>query len=1060
MARFFIDRPVFAIVISLFLVLAGTLVMIGLPISQFPDIALPNVKVTTLYPGASADVVEDAVTAPLDTQINGVTDMKYIKSVSGDDGSTSISVTFDLERDVDIASVETQNRVAQVQPRLPSEVNDIGVTVAKSSPDILMFLSFYSPKGSYDQLFLNNYLYNYILDTLKRVRGVGEAKVYGSEFGMRLWLRPDKMASLGLTTTDVVNAIQEQNKQAAAGQVGQPPADSPSGFQYSLRLQGRLVEQSEFEDVILRSLPNGSYIRVRDIARVELGAKDYSTVAKFNGQPAAAMSIALAPGANALETAELINAEVKRLAESFPEDLAYDITYDTSLFVVASIEEVVHTFVEALILVLIVVFLFLQSWRATLIPMLAVPVSLIATFIAYQFLGFSINTLSLFGMVLAIGIVVDDAIVVVEAVEHIMEHDKLPPKEATRKAMDEVSGPVVAIALVLSAVFIPMAFVPGVTGQLYKQFALTVAVSTLFSALVALTLTPALCTLLLKPKQPGPPKGLMGRFFARFNHYFDRLTFHYTGVAKRGTGALKHIVVMMLVLLVALFLLFRITPTGFVPDEDVGAFFMQAILPDASSTKRTDNVVNEVGAKLRGLDGVDAVLGITGYDIISGTAAPNAAMMVIKLKPWEERKEKEQQVNALIQKAMGIGAQTPESVAIAFNPPALPGFGTVSGFSMLLQARDGQSAEDLAEMAAQFVQAAQKRPEIGRIATTYSASTPNYRITVDREKIKKLGIPISDVFGTLQVFLGSLQVNDFTRFGKNYRVSLQADAEFRRDISTLSTLFVRNGNGEMVPLDTVVTATPGIGPRFTMRYNLYRSAEMTGSQAPGYSSGDALQALREVAAEVLPAGYGYEWSGQTAEEVEAGNAAALVMALSVVVVFLFLAALYESWAVPFAVLLATPFGVLGALVAILLANLDFNVYGQIGLVTLIGLAAKNAILIVEFAKLYREGGMSIHDAAMEAAKLRLRPILMTSFAFILGVVPLVLASGAGAASKFSVGTVVFGGMLTATLLAVLVVPALYVLIQSLAERFGGPPKFKEGAAAPHPPQAPSEGGAH
>ena len=1045
MAKFFIDRPIFAIVISLFLVLAGTLSLIGLPIAQYPDIALPSVSVTAVYPGANAGVVEQSVSAVEDQKINGVTDMKSIKTISGDDGSSTVTVVFQLERDPDIAAVEVQNRVAQITAGLPPEVREIGVSVIKKSPDTLLYAAVYSPKQSYDFLFINNYTYLYILDSLKRLKGVGDVKLFGSEFGMRVWLRPDRMAALGLTVADIASAVKAQNIQAAVGRVGAAPATSDTGFQYTMSVQGRLVEEQEFGNIIIRNRPDGSFIRLKDVSRIELGAKDYAMVSTLNGQATSAFSIALSPGANSLETAELVKKELKRLKASFPQDLDYEIVYDTSLFVEASIEEVVHTFIEALVLVLIVVFIFLQNWRATLIPMLAVPVSLVATFIAYQFLGFSINTLSLFGMVLAIGIVVDDAIVVVEAVEHKMHALGVNAKEATYAAMDEVSGPVVAIALVLAAVFVPMAFVPGVTGQLYKQFALTVAVSTMFSALVALTLTPALCSIMLKPKSAEDKHGPLDRFFGMFNRQFGRLTERYALFASSTVRRLTRVVLVMLVLGAALVGLTRITPTGFVPDEDQGAFFVQTMLPEAASTARTEKVVGQIQAMLRKQEGVASVMGISGFDLISGTASPNAGMAVVRLTPWAQREGKELHASSIIASVnpklmLGI----PEAMSFAFNPPSLPGFGSVSGFSMMLQSRADQSPEELAAKAQEFIAAAQKKPAIGRISTTFQANTPNYRLEVDREKVEKLGIPLNEVFGAMQAYLGGTQINEFSRFGRNYKVTMQADADYRRDISVLSKLFVRSRSGEIIPLDTVVTATPSLGPRFLQRYNLYGTAEITGSPKPGYSSGEAIEALEEAAAETLGADFGYEWAGQTQEEIESGNAAAMVMALSVLVVFLVLAALYESWSIPMAVLLAAPFGMLGAYLGVLMRGMDFNVYGQIGVVTLIGLAAKNAILIVEFAKLNRETGMEIIPSAIDAARQRLRPILMTSFAFILGVIPLFIASGAGAASKQSVGTVVFVGMLSATALSVLLVPALYVLIQGLSERFAksGPEPVK------------------
>jgi len=1027
MARFFIDRPIFAIVISLLLVLAGVLSLLGLPIAQYPEITPPTVKVSAVYPGANAETVNQAVSTPLDSQINGVSDMRYIKSVSGDDGSSAVTVTFKLERDADIAAVETQNRVSQVLPRLPTEVNDIGVSVTKASPDTLLYLAVSSPDDRYSREFLSNYVYSFLLDPLKRTVGVGDVKVFGAEYGMRIWLQPDRLVNLQLTPADVIRAVQEQNRQVAAGRVGQPPGGMDSGFTFSLRANARLVDAEEFANIILRARPDGSFVRLGDVARIELGSKDYGFSGKLDGHEAAVLGISLSPGANALETAAAAKTLLTELASGFPPGLDYTIVYDNSLFVEASIEEVLHTFFEALLLVLIVVFVFLQNWRATLIPMIAVPVSLLATFISYQFLGFSINTLSLFALVLAIGIVVDDAIVVVEAVEHKMTGG-MGVREATRSAMDEVTGPIVATSLVLSAIFVPMALVPGVVGQLYKQFAITIAVSVAFSTLVALTLTPALCAKMLRPAHAGDT-GMLGRAFAAFNRGFERITGGYVQLAAVGTGAPKRALLALLIIVIALVALMRVTPTGFVPDEDVGAFFAAVALPESATLARTDVVVANYQQDLRAMPGVESVLSISGFDVISGTATANAALMIIKLHPWEQRVEVEQQAPALIRHASLLGMRHPQANIFAFNPPALPGFGAVSGFSMMLQARAGQAPDELAAMSAQFIKAAQAREEIGRISTSFTTATPNYAITVDREKAKKLGVPISDVYATMQAMLGSIQVNDFTRFGKNYRVILQADGPYRATIDALSQLYVRNEQGEMVPLNTLVTATPDTGPRFMLRYNLFPAAELSGTPAPGYSSGQAMAALVEVAAEVLPADFGFEWSGQSLEESEAGNTATLVLLLSAVVVFLLLAALYESWSVPLAVIMAVPFGILGAFLAVLIRELNFDVYGQIGLVTLVGLGAKNAILIVEFAKLFHEQGKSAVEAALEAARLRLRPIIMTSFAFILGVVPLVIASGAGAASKQAVGTAVFGGMLAATLLAVFFVPAFFVLVQ-------------------------------
>ena len=1034
MSRFFIDRPVFAIVISLFLLLVGTLSLIGLPIGEFPNIALPTVQVNGFYLGASSDVVEESVAAPIDQQINGATDMLYISSVSGDDGSASIAVTFELERDADLAAVEVQNRVAQANSQLPSEVINAGVTVRKQSPDTLLYFAIFSPDGTYDPLFISNYGYVYIVDELKRVKGVGDVKVFGSDFGMRIWLRPDRMASLGITASDVAGAIREQNVQVPAGQVGQPPATRGQSFQYSLRVKGRLVKAEEFADIIVGSKPDGSFIRIRDIGRVELGARSYSNVSTIDGKAAALVSVSLVPGANALETAGLLKAQITRLAGEFPQGLDYKIVYDTSEFVEASVEEVIHTFVEALILVLIVVFLFLQNWRTTLIPMLAVPVSLVATFAAFQVLGFTINTLSLFGMVLAIGIVVDDAIVVVEAVEHKMRSG-LAVREATIKAMDEVQGPVMAIALILAAVFVPMGFIPGVTGQLYKQFAVTVAVSTMFSAVVAITLTPTLCILLMKPHAESD--GGVARFFKAFNSGFDRAQralWQGRGSARPAHAARRaHARRRDLRDL-------RTVPGGadrLRAGRGQGRRLHAGVAarcrfagahgrhPGAGGTTCARNPGSRLGGRrVRFRPAL-------GHGRIERRAGHRETEAVGRAHHGRDR------LRSILMQLYGLGQGIPEAVLMPFNPPALPGFGSVSGFSLMLQAKSNQPPQELAQVAQDFIAAAQQRPEIGRISTTFSASTPNYQLFVDREKAKKLGVPVSDVFTTLQTFLGGFQVNDFSRFGRNYKVTMQAESDFRQEVTDIARLFVRNRDGGMVPLDTLTTWQQGSGARFMQRYNLYRTAAFSGTPAPGASSGDAIRAIEEVAAATLPDGYGIEWSGQSKQEIEAGNSSTIVLGLSIVVVFLFLAALYESWAVPFAVLLATPFGLMGALFALKLVGIPFNVYGQIGLVTLVGLSAKNAILIVEFAKINREQGMPIFEAALDAARLRLRPILMTSFAFILGVVPLVLASGAGAASKVSVGITVFGGMIFATVLTTLAVPAFYVLIQGLSERFGG-----------------------
>ena len=1032
MARFFIFRPVFAIVTAIVLTLAGIIAGINLPIAQYPQITLPTVRVSAVYPGASAVVVEQAIAQPIEEQVNGVEGMLYMSSSSAGTGGYNLDITFGLDSNADIAAVQVQNRASQANARLPSEAISAGITTKKQTPDVLMYLALVSPNGTYDELFLANYATINVVEALKRIKGVGNVSLFGAEFGMRLWLKPDRMASLGITPTDVYRAIQEQNAQAPAGQVGQMPAPKTQQFQYGVEVRGRLSEVSEFEDIIVRAKPDGSFIRVKDIAYVELGAKDYVFQSRLNGQPAAAFSINLTPDASALETAALIRAELKALSTAFPADLSYDVVLDNTVFVEASLNEVVHTFVEALVLVLVVVFLFLQNWRATLIPMLAVPVSLVGTFAAFTLLGFTINTLTLFGMVLAIGIVVDDAIVVVEAVEHHMAHSGLNARDATLRAMEEVSGPVVAIALILAAVFVPVAFLGGISGVMYKQFAITVAVSTALSAFVALSLTPALCALMLKPKDPQQPHGLASRFFSGFNRLFERLTAHY---GRKVRTLIRRSVLSLLTLAILIFAAFGLmntVPGGFVPSEDQGYFLGSVQLPAAASLNRTEAVTTKVDAMLKSDDAVDKRLIINGYNILNGAPQSDSALFVTTLKPWAERSP-----DSLKRVIMGIyqqAAKLPEAVVLAFNPPPIPGLGSTGGFSFKLQDRSGGTPQELAKVADAFMAAARERPEIGSIYSKFNPTTPAFRLEVDREKAKKLGVPISDITNALQTFLGGLNVNDFSRFGRTYKVTMQAEPSYRSDIQGIALFHVRNGDNQMIPLSALVTPLPTSAPSVMERYNLYRTAELGGNPGAGYSSGDAIAALEATAAKALPAGYGFEWSGISRQEKESAGKAPLVFGLAIIFVFLFLAALYESWAVPFAVLFAVPLGVFGAMLGLWLTGLTNNIYAQIGLILLIGLAAKNAILIVEFAKMKRDAGEDAVTAAIEAAKLRLRPIVMTSFAFILGVVPLILSAGAGAAARVSMGITVFAGMLAATVLAIFMVPVLFVAVDRIVTR--------------------------
>jgi hydrophobe/amphiphile efflux-1 (HAE1) family protein len=1033
MARFFIDRPVMAIVSAIVLTLAGLIAGLKLPIAQYPQITLPTVRVSALYPGASAEVVEQSLAQPIEEQVNGVEGMLYMSSSSAGSGAYNLDVTFGLDADPDIAAVQVQNRASQASARLPAETLNLGVVTRKQTPDTLMYLALVSPRGTYDELFLANYATINVVEALKRIKGVGNVQLFGAEFGMRLWLKPDRMASLGVTPGDIVNAIREQNAQAPAGQVGQLPAPETQQFQYNVQVQGRLREVDDFAAVIVRARPDGSFIRVRDVARVELGAKDYSFQSRLNGQPAAALSINLTPDASALETARLIRERLQELERSFPADLKYEVVFDNTVFVESSLEEVVHTFFEALVLVLLVVFLFLQSWRATVIPMLAVPVSLVATFAAFTLLGFTINTLTLFGMVLAIGIVVDDAIVVVEAVEHHMEHAGLSAREATIKAMEEVSGPVMAIALILAAVFVPVGFLGGIAGVMYQQFALTVAVSTLLSAFVALSLTPALCALLLRPKS-ADRTSLLARFFAGFNARFNALTERYgarvQGLIKRMALALS----LLAVLIGATVLLMLRVPGAFVPPEDQGYFLGSMNLPEAASMNRTIAATEKLDALLAEQPGVEKRLIINGYNLLTGSVQSNSALFVAVLKPWDERTTAEERLRAILMGVYRNAAQIREASTIVFNPPPIPGLGTSGGFSFKLQDRLGSSPLELAQVTADFIAKAKERPEIGNLYTTFNPTTPAYRLEIDRETAKKLGVPIAEITGALQTFLGGVAINDFGRFGRTYKVTMQADAEYRADIQDVGLFHVRSVDGTMVPLSTLVKRVAIGAPNVIQRYNLFRTADIGGSPADGYSSGEALRALEEVAATQLPAGYGFEWSGISLQEKESAGQAPIVFALALLFVFLFLAALYESWSVPFAVLLAIPLGVFGAMLGLWLTGLTNNIYAQIGLVLLIGLAAKNAILIVEFAKMLREQGQDAVSAAIQAAKLRLRPIIMTSFAFILGVVPLILSSGAGAASRISMGITVFSGMLAATVLAVFIVPVLFVAIDRLTRR--------------------------
>jgi hydrophobe/amphiphile efflux-1 (HAE1) family protein len=1032
-SRFFIERPIFAAVLSILIVLAGALALRTLPISQYPQISPPTVQVTATYPGANAQVVEQSVTTPIEEQVNGAEGMLYMASTSANDGTMSLAVTFDISRDPDLAAVDVQNRVALAQRQLPEDVIRQGVTVRRASTNIVLLASLISPNNAYDAIFLSNYATINLVDPLARVPGVGQVTVIGArDYGMRLWLDPDKLAHLGLTASDVINAVNAQNVQAPAGQVGQPPSPPNQQFQYTVQVKGRLTSPEEFADIIVRANADGSFVRVRDVARVELAAQAYTQTTRLNRQQAVSIAIYQLPSANALDVARGVRAALKDLSAAFPPGLEYRVPLDTTRFVTTSIEEVAITLAVALVLVFIVVYVFLQSWRATLIPAVAVPVSLIGTGAAFAALGFSINTLTLFGLVLAVGLVVDDAIVVVEAVQLHIDEEGMSPKEAAIAAMGEVSGPVVAVALVLSAVFLPVAFLGGITGQLYKQFALTLAISVIISAFEALTFSPALCALLLR-KTHARHRGPLAWFFGGFNRIFGRIANGYTGAVRKLVGRKLIVFGALAAICAGAVLLARSLPTGFVPAEDQGYFMMTIQLPNAASLERTQTVLQQVENVSLSTPGVDYIIAIAGLNILSGSTSSNMGTAFVILKPWDERKTEQTSVGGVIASTQRKFAQIPEAMIMAFNPPAVPGLGRTGGFQFELEDRSGQSLGALVAQANEVMAAAAKQPEIAAPFTSFRADVPQIGLDVDRAKVITLGVPLPDVFTALTTYLGGVYVNDFNLFGRTYRVMVQAEPQFRSDPQSISRFYVRSSRGEMVPLSTLTNQRIIQGPDVITRFNLHRNVEINGAASPGHSSGDAITAMERIGSS-MPAGFGFEWTGMSYQEVTTRGQAGVILALAIVFVFLVLAAQYESWTVPFAVILAVPLGVFGAFVAQWIRALDNNVYAQIGLVMLVGLAAKNAILIVEYAKVRYEHGLSLSDAAVEGARIRFRPILMTSLAFIFGVLPLVIATGAGSAARHALGTSVFGGMIAATVLGVVFIPVFFAGIERLTER--------------------------
>lgn len=1029
MVDFFINRPILSSVIAILITLVGLISIPILPIAQFPLISPPTVQVSATYTGASAKVVEETVTTIIEEQINGVEGMTYMQSQSSNDGTSGITVTFEVDYDLDIAAVDVQNKVELAKPRLPTEVNNYGLDVEKQSTSLTLAVNLVSPDGTRDAIFISNYIDIHIKDVIQRVPGVGSLNIWGErKYSMRVWMDPDKLTSVGLTPTDVSNAIQDQSQQIPAGSIGQPPIPTGQQFQYSITTKGRLSTVEEFENIILKTDTDGSVLRIKDVATVDLGAESYSTLAYLNGKSTVGIGIYQLPNANALDVANQVKAAMEQLSKDFPSGIEYEIIYDTTTFVKDSIKEIIKTLFEAFVLVFIVSFVFLQSFRATIIPTITIPVSLIGTMALVNALGFSINMLTLFGLVLAIGLVVDDAIVVVENVSRIIEEKGLKAREAASFAMREVTGPIVATSLVLMAVFVPVSFFPGIVGKMYNQFALTIACAVAISTINALTLSPALCAVFLKDHEPRK-----GRFFTWFNNNFDKFKKRYEGALDKFIHRWGLVIVAFVILLGATYLLIKTVPAGFVPAEDQGYFIVNVQGPEGSSLERTDTIIQKTTKTLLGIDGVENVIAIAGLNFLTATADANAAVMFAVLKPYKDRKSSKLSVFSLIETANEELSKVEGAVIVIFNAPPIQGLSSKGGFTLELQDRTSLGFEAMSKTANDIIADAINSGNFVGVFTSFTDNVPQIYVELDRTKAQILDVPVSNVFDSLQAYLGALYVNDFNKFGKVYRVFIQAEDDFRTHIDDIGKLYTKNNNGDMVPLNTLIDVEQRTGPETISHYNLYRSIEINGSPKPGYSEGEALKYIAEAANKFMPKGMGYEWSGISYQQIKAGNLAPLIFLLSIVFVFLFLAALYESWSMPLMIMLAVPIAILGALLAQYIRGLQNDIYCQIGLVLLIGLASKNAILIVEFAKRKRDTGLSIVEAAKEASLVRLRPILMTAFSFILGVVPLVFASGAGAESRHSLGTAVFGGMILSTFLSLILVPVFYVVIQSIRE---------------------------
>jgi HAE1 family hydrophobic/amphiphilic exporter-1 len=1036
-ANTFIKRPVTAIVISIVLVITGIVSILVLPIDQYPDITPPVVQVNGQFTGADAQTVEQTVATPIEEQVNGTPGMEYMQSNSTNNGAMQMNVTFQIGTDIDVAALDVQNRVSIATPLLPAVVSRLGLTVRAVNPSMLMMVAIYAPKNSHNITFLDNYTNIFIQDALLRVPGVGSISRFTDDFSMRIWMNPDKMASYSLTPTDVINALNAQNVQVAAGTAGVPPQASSQTYELGILVNGRLSKVSEFENIIVKNNPTtGELVYLKDVARVELGKFTFSSNSFVDGHRASYLQIYQAPGSNALQTAQGVYDELAKLKQTFPSDVAYSVPFEAVTVVKVSMSDVVGTLLKTLGLVALVVYLFLQNWRSTLIPVLAIPVSIFGTFCFFIPLGFTINTLTMFGFVLAIGIVVDDAIIVVEAVQHYMDHEDMSAKEATYQAMKDISAPVVAIALILAAVFVPVGFIPGIVGRLYQQFAITIAISVIISAFIALSLTPALCTLLLKATDPHKKPNFMDRQFNRFNKWFDNITAKYTNGVKKSIEATKYIVILLVCVCVGAYFLFQTKPTGFIPSEDDGNLYVTFQLPPASSTIASVNVMSSLMKVVASTPGVAHYAALSGLNEVTGASNSNNGTIYVQLAPWDQRGTSKEQVPGIIgemQKRISDAGIKNANVQV-IQPSPLPGVGSTVGFSMQIEQRStNDDLQQFETVVDNFVKEANKNPAITGAFTFYTAHTPNYNLTVDREKCEKLGVNVGDVFTTIQAYMGSLYINDFTTYNRTFHVVVQADTAFRTLVSDINKYYVRNQAGTMVPLGSVISYAPVDAAPLISHFNIFRTAEVDGSSAQGHSSTEALTALQDLAGKILPEGYTYEFSGLSYEEVKAGSTTIYIFMFSITFVFLFLAALYESWSVPFSVLLAVPIGAFGAILALIcVPGLTDNVYAQIGLITLIGLAAKNAILIVEFAKVRVDRGEDLIKSTLDAVSLRLRPIIMTSMAFILGVLPLVLATGAGAVARRTIGFTVLGGMLAASTIAIFVVPVLYVLITKLS----------------------------